>query len=266
MKRSLQIVASVPGEGHVLRLDALDFLRNTSDAVADLVFLDPPFNLGKPYGSRQSSADTLAEPDYVGYMTKVLDECVRVMKPGAALFLYHVPARGIQFGHHLSQSLSLRHWIAVSMKNGFVRGARLYPAHYALLYFTKGTPAVFNRPKIEPMTCRHCGGYVRDYGGYLHHMKDGVNLSDVWDDLSPVRHQKYKTRQANELPVKMLQRILAISGSEGGLLVDPFAGAGTSALAARSSGMRFLLNDRDMRTVRGIVQRLEQPCEHSSRG
>ena len=37
------------------------------------------------------------------------------------------------------------------MKNGFARGKKLYPAHYALLYFTKGMPASFQRPKILPL-------------------------------------------------------------------------------------------------------------------
>jgi site-specific DNA-methyltransferase (adenine-specific) len=262
----MKLIATFPSEGHVLHLDALEFLRNVSDESADLVFLDPPFNIGKAYGARRKGSDILPEDAYSDYMTRVLDECCRVLKPGAALYLYHLPSRGIQFGAHLQKSLDFRHWIAVSMKNGFARGNRLYPAHYALLYFTKGAPAVFHRPKVQPMKCRHCDGYIRDYGGYLSHVQDGINLSDVWDDLSPVRHQKYKTRAANELPVKMLQRVVSISGAEGGVLLDPFAGAGTSAIAARAAGMRYLLNDRDMRTVRGIVARLSGPCEHGNGG
>lgn len=266
LKRSLSIASTLPYEGHVLHLDALEFLRNVSDEAADLVFLDPPFNIGKAYGSRSRSNDSLPETVYSEYMTSVLLECCRVMKPGAALYMYHLPSRGIQFGAILQQQLDFRHWIAVSMKNGFARGNRLYPAHYALLYFTKGTPAVFRRPKVQPLRCRHCDGYIRDYGGYVQHVENGINLSDVWDDLSPVRHNKYKTRSANELPVKMLQRVVSISGCEGGLLVDPFAGAGTSAVAARAAGMRYLLNDRDMRTVRGITARLNGPCEHGNGG
>ncbi len=53
----------------------------------------------------------------------------------------------------LEQHLDFRHWIAISMKNGFVRGDHLYPAHYALLYYTKGKPESFNRPKVPKPIC-----------------------------------------------------------------------------------------------------------------
>jgi site-specific DNA-methyltransferase (adenine-specific) len=147
------------------------------------------------------------------------------------------------------------------MKNGFVRGNSLYPAHYALLYFTKGEPATFKRPKIAPARCRHCDGYIKDYGGYAQYIADGINLSDFWDDLSPVRHSKYKTRDANELPLEMLRRVVAISGNPGDFLLDPFAGSGTAAVAAQQAGMHFLAGDYDESNCEIIVQRLTNPAE-----
>src|SRR5439155_1157668 len=77
-----------------------------------------------------------------------------------------LPSWAIRIGAALQQRLQLRHWIAVSMKNGFVRGKHLYPAHYALLYFTKGQPSFFTRPRVTPAKCRHCQNVVKDYGGY----------------------------------------------------------------------------------------------------
>jgi site-specific DNA-methyltransferase (adenine-specific) len=75
---------------------------------------------------------------------------------------YHLAA------HLEAKGLLFRHWIAVSMKGTFPRGKKLYPAHYALLYFTKGLPATFNRDEVrQPVpACRHCGGDVKDYGGH----------------------------------------------------------------------------------------------------
>ena len=72
---------------------------------------------------------------------------------------------------------------------------RLYPSHYALLYFIKGDkPAIFHPDRQPVSCCRHCGGELRDYGGYKDKMNPkGVNLSDVWTDIPPVRHAKYKT-------------------------------------------------------------------------
>lgn len=242
--------------GEVVRSDALEALTGLSDKCVDLAFIDPPFNLGKNYGSNGKSGDRLAEEDYYQYLCQMLTEVVRTLKPGGALYLYHIPRWALRFAAVLDEYLSFRHWIAISMKNGFVRGEGLYPAHYALLYFTKGAPAVANRPKISPATCPHCDEYIRDYGGYAEHVADGVNLSDVWDDLSPVRHAKYKNRTANELPMKLTSRVLSISGTPGGVLLDPFAGSGTSVMAARAHKMKFIAIDRELENCKLIVERL----------
>lgn len=259
--------SSIPGpvhhfpDGEVVRCDALDLLNAVTDGTADLVFLDPPFNLGKKYGAEGRKADLLVESEYLAFMHQLLERSIDILKPGGALFLYHLPRWAFQFANMLHERLLFRHWIAISMKNGFVRGPSLYPAHYALLYFTKGVPASFSRPKIAPSVCRHCGEYIKDYGGYKQHVRDGINLSDVWDDLSPVRHQKYKTRKANELPMELPRRILTISGVNDGVFVDPFAGAGTTLLAARERQMRFIAGDRDEESFDLIAQRLITPAD-----
>jgi site-specific DNA-methyltransferase (adenine-specific) len=232
-------------EGILVCCDALEFLTRMASEIADIVFLDPPFNLGKKYGTRKKKDDLMSQRDYISFMDEVLEHSIRVLKPGGALYLYHIPQWALRLGSQLEKQLSLRHWIAISMKNGFARGNFLYPAHYALLYFTKGTPNVFRRPKVPVLKCRHCGKLVRDYGGYSNYVRDGVNLSDVWDDLSPVRHPSRKNRPANELPLELLRRVVRISGLEGGVLVDPFVGSGTSVVASIEAGMQFLACDRE---------------------
>ena len=184
--------------GAVFAGDAVDFLRALKSRSATIVFLDPPFNLGKEYKSGAKSLDRRPERVYHQWLLKVLRESTRVLADGGALYLYHLPRWAMRLGSFLEQEqkLSFRHWIAISMKNGFVRGERLYPAHYALLMYTKGKPAIFNRPKLQPAKCRHCQEYVKDYGGYRPIIEEkGINLSDVWEDLSPVRHANRKTER-----------------------------------------------------------------------
>jgi site-specific DNA-methyltransferase (adenine-specific) len=221
------------------------------------VFLDPPFNLGKRYGKQSPRADLKDPKDYSAFMNNVMAESVRILKPGAALYLYHLPLWAMRLGSKLEEQLELRHWIAVSMKNGFVRGSRLYPAHYALLYFTKGDPKHFHRPRLRPQTCRHCGEFVKDYGGYESIISEkGVNLSDFWDDMSPVRHARTKTRAANELPLALTSRVIEISGYARGLVVDPFAGSGSMVAAAAQRGMRFAACDLELENCELIVSRI----------
>ena len=244
-------------DGFVVTGDGLGTLQSVGEGAADVIFLDPPFNLGKAYGESGPSADRRDPAIYFDFMTSILTASSVALAPGGALYLYHVPSVAAALVQHMPAELGFRHWIAVSMKNGFARGSRLYPAHYALLYYTKGTPAHFCRPKLPPPVCRHCGKVLPDYGGYKQHMSAGVNLSDVWTDISPVRHKKHKTRDANELPLAIPRRVLQISGVRDGLVVDPFAGSGAMLVAARECGMRFIGGDREQSQVDGMIARLE---------
>lgn len=236
--------------------DALDLMKAMRDHVADIVFLDPPFNLGKRYGNRAPREDRMPRDRYSRYLSFVLKESVRTLRPGGALYVYHIPEWAIRVASLLSEQLQFRHWIAISMKNGFARGNKLYPAHYALLYFTKGEPLAFQRPKIQPAQCRHCNLLVKDYGGYQKYIQDGINLSDVWDDISPVRHPGKKYRNANEIPMTIVERVVAISGVSGGLFVDPFMGSGASLVAATIAGMRVVGSDAEASQVTITADRL----------
>jgi site-specific DNA-methyltransferase (adenine-specific) len=253
-------------KGDIVRADALQFLCALKDECADVVFLDPPFNLGKSYGKNGSRQDRKKEEDYLAYMEKVVARSSQILRKGGALFLYHIPKWAIRIAPYLEARLDFRHWIAISIKNGFVRGDRLYPAHYALLYYTKGEPATFRRPKIPKPICARCKRDLRDYGGYKAFVANGINLSDVWDDISPVRHRKFKTRVANELPLIIPDRVVAISGCRNGTLVDPFAGSGATLVAAIRQKMRFVACDTESEYCTLMLNRLCLSTKASKKG
>jgi len=202
--------------------------------------------------------DRRSGEDYQAWLLDILNRSSRVLKRGGTLFLYHLPVWAMRLGAKIDGDLEFRHWIAISMKNGFVRGDRLYPAHYALLMFTKGPPAQFTRPKLDPAKCRHCKGLIKDYGGYRKIIeKKGINLSDFWDDLSPVRHANRKHRKANELPLALFDRVLAIAGQKGARYVDPFCGTGSGVIAAIRAGMTFAACDILRSNCRIVCKRVD---------
>jgi site-specific DNA-methyltransferase (adenine-specific) len=104
---------------------------------------------------------------------------------------------------------------------------------------------------------------VKDYGGYTSIIRHkGINLSDFWEDLSPVRHKTRKHRKANQLPVLLTDRVVAIAGFPGGVLVDPFAGSGTSLVSAVEAGMFFVANEMSRQSLRVCMKRLEDTGHH----
>ncbi len=216
--------------GALFEGDCLDILPALKDESVDTVFADPPFNLNKKYGSK--SKDNLLDEEYLNWCYQWINHCIRIIKPGGALFIYNLPKWNIMLGAYLiNQGLTFRHDIAIEMKNGFPISGRLYPSHYSLLYFTKGKPKTFRKIRTPIEICRHCGGEIRDYGGHRDAMNPkGVNLRDVWTDIPPVRHWKFKSksRQANALSTKILDRVIELTTEPWDVILDPFGGSGTT--------------------------------------
>jgi len=218
--------------GKLYQGDCMEVLPKIESDSIDLVFADPPFNLGKNYGA--GIGDARAADDYLEWCARWIDECVRTLKPGGAFFLYNLPAWNVHLAGHLGRAgMTFRHWIAIDIKFGLPIPGRLYPSHYSLLYFTKGKPKFFERPRVPIPVCRHCGKDLKDYGGHRGKLNPaGLNLTDVWTDIPPVRHRATKRRSANELSEKLLKRVLEIASRPGDLVLDPLGGSGTTYAVA----------------------------------
>lgn len=252
--------------GVLFNADCLDILPHIEAESIHTVFADPPFNLAKNYGEKVN--DDIPDREYLSWCKVWLAECERVLKPGGALFVYNLPKWNVLIGNILTEHRMLfRHWIAVSIKLSLPIPGRLYPAHYSLLYYTKGTPRTFHRIRTPILTCRHCGRDIRDYGGHRVAMNpNGVNLTDVWDDIPPVRHWKFKSRKrtANQLSTKLLDRVVQMSTCENDVVLDPFGGSGTTFDVCERHRRYWIGIEKESCDV--IVERLSSAplCPHDS--
>ncbi len=242
--------------------DCLNILPRIRDDTVDIIFADPPFNLTKEYGSK--SNDNMSDEEYLAWCCQWIDECIRILNPGGSFFLYNLPKWNVMLGAHMAQQgLTFRHWIAIAIGSTLPFPGRLYPAHYSLLYYSKGKPKTFRKIRTPIETCRHCGGEIRDYGGHRHAMNPkGVNLKDVWADIPPVRHWKFKSkaRRANALSTKILDRVVEMSTLPGDLVLDPFGGSGTTFTVCEAKQRHWLGIEIDFADV--IAERLENPTIH----
>lgn len=243
--------------GRLYQGDCMEVMSTLDSDSVDMIFADPPFNLKKLYPS--SIDDNLKTERYLAWCEAWLSECARLLKHGGTLFVWNLPRWNAELASFLNGRLTFAHWIAVDIKYSLPIKRRLYPAHYALLYYVKGPQArVFHPDRLPMQVCPHCAGDLRDYGGYKAKMNPkGVNLADVWWDISPVRHAKYKRRNgANELPLKVLDRVIELSTDEDDLVFDPFGGAGTTYMAAELKGRRWL--GAEIGPTDDIVRRFEE--------
>jgi site-specific DNA-methyltransferase (adenine-specific) len=235
----------------LLRSDCLDLLANMKKESVDLVFADPPFNLGKDYKVKGFNDRSLNEEEYRGWCRTWLIELTKVLKPGGALFLYHWPKWLMDLGAWMNtiSTLEYRSWVAVKMKAGFPIKGRLHPAHYGLLYYTKkGAEPTFNVVRSKSPTCRKCGELLRDYGGYMKTYErftesNGslwVQISDFWEDTRPARQEKSRESRINELPMQIPERAILMATNPGDIVLDCFAGGGSTLHAAHMSGRNWI--------------------------
>lgn len=242
--------------GKMYHGDCIATMRSMESDSVDLIFADPPFNLDKLYPSNMN--DNLRVEKYVEWSEGWIKECVRILKPGGAFFSWNLPLWNSKFSSFLHGLLTFRHWIATDIKLSLPIQNKLYPSHYSLLYFINGDkPKTFHADRMSMQTCPKCYGDIKDYGGYKHKMNPaGVNLTDIWTDIPPVRHAKYKNRGANELSIKLLDRIIEMASNEGDVIFDPFGGSGTTYVVSEIKKRKWV--GAELGPVDIIKERLER--------
>lgn len=250
----------IPTKSGILTGDCLEVMRKMPGDSVDLVFLDPPYNLDKAYASY---SDDLAVEDYFTWCDTWLEQSVRVLKPGGSLVIINIPLWSIRHALYLNQRLTFQNWIAwdaLSQPRGYIM-----PAHYPLLWYTKGEPRDFVRPattgeETSTVLARPDGlclrsGCVHKREGRYH----GRQLTDLWTDIFRVLHNSQRLDHPCILPVKLMRRIVALFSPQKGVVFDPFNGVGTTTLSADLEGRGYLGIEMDTtyadvaRTRHGIV-------------
>lgn len=234
-------IAELMGDAHNTNCVAL--MQSISDDSVQMIFADPPFNLGKKYNSYN---DKMPFDEYMQWTENWLAESCRILKADGSIFVYNIPKLLIPTANLLNQHAEFRHWIAWNA-NGQPLGKSLQPAHYGILFYTKTKKSKFYDVRAPHKTCRACKEFIKDYGGKKHLRHEfGYQVSDVWDDIHRVRHNSKRIDlHPCQLPVHLIERLILMTTDENDIVFDPFCGGGSAAVAAKQMGRRYIGADVD---------------------
>lgn len=226
----------------ILKGDCLKLFKSIPNNSVDCIFADPPFNLNKKYNSH---IDKLVETEYLDWCKLWIDECLRVLKDSGFIFLHNIPKWLTFYANFLNYKAVFRHWISWEAMTAPM-GKTLQPAHYGILFYSKTNDrSKFNEIRYPHKRDRK-GVLIKDYGGkknILHPF--GPLCSDVWTDIHRIRHSKYRDEHPCQLPIHLLERIILMSSEENDIILDPFMGTGTTAIASKRLGRNFIGFEKD---------------------
>ena len=239
-------------------------MRKIPDNSIDMTFADPPFNLNKKYGNYK---DKKSADDYIQWCELWLTEMVRITKPTGSILVHNIPKWLIYYANHLNKIAIFKHWIAWDSMS-MPLGKTLLPAHYGILFYTKIPKGFkFHELRSPHKKCRTCGEMIKDYGGKKSQINPhGTLLSDCWADIHRIRHNTRRDAHPCQLPEPLLERLVLMTTDENDVVLDPFIGAGTTALAAKRLGRNYIGIDIDPKYKKIVADKIKQINYRSSNG
>lgn len=212
----------------IQNVDCLEGLRTIKDNSVDCVVTSPPYNKGTQTMKTGNQIwkgfkidydqynDNKSEEEYIEWMMSVLSELRRVIKEDGSIFFNHKVILRDCLGHFpiwvLNAGVNLYQMIIWNrMCSSNIRQETLYPTYELIFWLVKGKPKVFK--------------------------SQAKYKNDIWNIL-PDRDNKHPAPFPYELADNCVN--LVCERGSGAVVLDPFVGSGTTALAAQNNGCNFI--------------------------
>lgn len=227
----------------------LDLLRQIPDGAAKLVVTSPPYNIGKPY------EDILPLQEYLAQQEKVIAECTRVLHPNGSLCWqvgYYsekgefFPLDIVLYSFFKKHGLKLKNRIIWHFRGGQHAFKKFSPRYETIMWFIKGNNYTFDVdpvrvPRRHPRSKRLKSGPRK---GELCGSPLGKNPGDVWLIHKVGHGHPEKTTHPCQYPIALIECLILALTNKGDLVVDPFIGSGTTAVASLIHGRRCAGSDK----------------------
>ena len=265
--------------------DNLPILKSIPSGSVNLIYIDPPFNTGKPQSRKQIK--TIADEngdrvgfqgrsyrtvevgqkayqdhfdDYLGFLEPRLREAFRILKPDGSLY-FHIDYREVHYCKILLDEIFGRESFLNEIIWAYDYGARTkkkWPAkHDNILWYEKDPKNyTFNVNEIERIPYMAPGLVGKEKAAR------GKLPTDTWWHTIVPTNGPEKTGYPTQKPLGILRRIISASSNPGDLVLDFFGGSGTTAAACLESGRNFILIDNNPQSIEIMHKRFSnQPVE-----
>lgn len=247
-------------ENRVICGDSNDVLKNLGLSRVDLLFTDPPYNLTKTFGDREFRKGS--PESYEAWLRTWLQLCVPLLKTSASIYVCGDWRSGSAIERALSEFSSIRNRITWEREKG--RGAKQNwkVAAEDIWYSTISNRFTFNTEAVKQRR-RVIAPYKKDGQPKDWNVTETGNFRDthpsnLWTDITvPFWSMPENTDHPTQKPEKLLAKIILASTDEGDLILDPFAGSGSTAVVAKKLNRRFIAIESNLEYCLLAAKRLE---------
>ncbi len=247
-------------ENKIICGDAFRGLTKLPEKTFDLLFADPPYNLSKIFGKKSFKQTSLEE--YETWLDSWLSICGQLLKPTASVYICGDWRSASAIQRIGMKYFKLQNRITWEREKG--RGSKMNwkNASEDIWFFTRSDDYYFNveavKLKRKVIAPYKENGKPKDWEESENGNFRITSPSNLWTDLSvPFWSMPENTEHPTQKPEKLLAKIILASTQENDLILDPFAGSGTTAVAAKKLNRRFTCIEADERYCILTAKRLE---------
>lgn len=246
--------------GHIVCGNAADVLPTLPRLKFDLLFADPPYNLTKQFGTEKfKSTDDEA---YEAWLDSWLQLCVPLLKKTASVYICGDWRSSSAIQRAGSKYFKLRNRITWEREKGRGAKANWKNASEDIWFFTVSDEFTFNLDAVKQrrrvIAPYRENGKPKDWS----ESKDGnfrdTHPSNIWTDITvPFWSMPENTDHPTQKPEKLLAKIILASTNPDDMILDPFAGSGTTAVVAKKFERDFVAIESEEEYCLLAAKRLE---------